>query len=63
MEERSFESLLRLAITGDHDAFEKLLNLYMPLINKNSYVDGQFDEDCKQYIMIQIALEISRFKI
>lgn len=39
------------------------IDLYMPLIDKSSIVDGQFDEDCKQYILLQVALQIMKFKI
>ena len=42
---------------------EKIIDLYMPLIDKSSIVDGQFDEDCKQYILLQVALQIMKFKI
>lgn len=58
-----FAEVLALATEGDHTALDKIYELYMPLIDKHSIVDGRFDEDCKQYIMIQVALQITRFKI
>lgn len=42
---------------------ELLLELYMPLINKYSYIDNVLDEDLRQYIMMHIALNISKFTI
>ena len=39
------------------------LELYMPLIEHHSYLYGRMDEDLKQYILIHIALNISKFKI
>ena len=48
-------------MAGSHEALEKILNLYMPLINHNSVINGVLDEDCKQYIMIHIALNIGKF--
>ncbi len=51
------------AISGSHEALEKLLELYAPLINKYSRINGQIDEDLQQYILIHIALNISKFTI
>lgn len=50
-------------ISGSHEALEKLLELYVPLIDKHSRVNGQIDEDLRQYILIHIALNISKFTI
>ncbi|MFT3951701.1 MAG: helix-turn-helix domain-containing protein [Oscillospiraceae bacterium] len=58
-----FLELLQGAAAGNHSNLEALLNLYMPLINKYSYIDGVLDEDCRQYILIHIALNISKFMI
>lgn len=37
--------------------------MYMPMINKYSMRNGQLDEDLRQYIMIHVALNISKFGI
>lgn len=58
-----FRMLLQSAVAGDHEAVEQILKLYMPLINKNSVIDGRLDEDCRQYILIHIALNIGKFII
>ena len=63
MRHLDFERILLHAIAGDHAAIEEIMNLYMPLIEKYSMIDGALDEDCKQYIMIRIALQVSRFRI
>ena len=57
-----FADLLRDAVSGKPDAIDELLRLYMPLINRNSVVDGRFDEDCRQYILLQVAAKIRKFK-
>ena len=44
-------------------AVEEILKLYMPLIDRYSYLNGKLDEDMKQYIMIHIALNISKFPL
>ena len=48
---------------GNHRDLETILELYMPMIEHNSYLYGRLDEDLKQYILIHIALNISKFKI
>jgi hypothetical protein len=56
MKQNDFRTILTTAVAGDHDALEIILRLYAPLINHNSIVDGQLDEDLRQYILIHIAL-------
>lgn len=63
MTNTEFRLLLESAVNGDSDALEKLLALYMPLINRLSRYDGWLDEDCRQYIMLHITLHISEFRI
>lgn len=60
---RSFSDLLRRAIDGDHAAIEEILELYEPLISHHSRVYGFVDEDCRQYIMMQIVAYIAKFQI
>ena len=47
MASKEFAELLTNAISGDYSSLEKIIDLYMPLIDKSSIVDGQFDGDCK----------------
>ena len=63
MTDKEFRKVLHAAITGDHAALEIILDMYGPLIRKNSHIDGIFDEDLHQYILIHIALKISQFNI
>ena len=63
MKPEEFRLTLRAAVTGSHEALEKIFELYAPLIDKHSRIDGQIDEDLRQYIMIHIALNISKFTI
>ena len=48
---------------GNHRDLETIPELYMPMIEHNSYLYDRLDENLKQYILIPIALNISRFKI
>ena len=58
----SFSELLRWAVNGELEAVDEILRLYMPLINRNSVVDGVFDEDCRQYILLRATGQIEKFK-
>lgn len=61
MKPGEFRVTLQAAVAGNHDALEKILDMYMPMINRHSIINGVLDEDCRQYILIHIALSISKF--
>lgn len=63
MNREKFCSVLSGAVAGRQEDLEQILELYMPLIDKNSYVNGRLDEDLKQYLMIHIALQIGKFPL
>lgn len=62
MTNKDFRQILSCAVTGDQDALADLIEMYMPLINRYSIVDGKLDEDLRQCILIEIAKSISNFK-
>ncbi len=62
MDSKEFELILRQAIDGDNDAIMSIIDLYEPLINNASIIDGKFDEDLKQFILLRIVRKISKFK-
>ena len=55
-----FKEILIKAQSGDSDAMTTLLEMYMPLINKHSYIDGQLDEDLRQNIILEIVKSIKK---
>ena len=63
MPKDEFAEVLVSAMAGNHEALEVLLELYEPLINKHCYIDGVLDEDLRQYILVHIALTISKFPL
>lgn len=63
MNHEEFFEMLQSAISGNHEDIEKLLEIYMPLINNNSYIHGKLDEDLNQYIIMHIVKNLSKFKI
>lgn len=62
MTSKEFELTLQQAIDGDNEAIMRIIELYEPLINNNSVIDGKFDEDLKQYILLRLIRKISKFK-
>ena len=58
-----FHSLLERAVSRDMNALEEILDLYEPLIDRYSRIDGIVDEDLRQHLLLHIALNISRFEI
>ena len=63
MNSQEFKFVLTHAISGNHDYIEIILKMYSPLINRSSYIKGQPDEDLRQYILMHIIKNISKFKI
>lgn len=61
MDKATFRNILQGAVAGSHDNLEIILELYSPLIDKHCYINGKFDEDLRQYILMRIALNISKF--
>ena len=58
----NFNDLLIEAKNNDSFAFESILNMYQPLIRKNSIVNGAFDEDLYQELCVVFVKCIKYFK-
>ena len=58
MTNEQFRELLIKAQAGDNEAMTDILEMYMPLINKHSYVNGRMDEDLRQNILLEIVKSI-----
>lgn len=61
MKPEEFRTLLQDAVSGHNDAVETILEMYLPLINNASIMNGKLDEDCRQYIMMHIFRNIRKF--
>ena len=59
----NFERLLLKAKEGNADAVLKILEIYKPLLIKNAIVNGRFDEDLYQELVITLLQCIQRFQI
>lgn len=62
MNAHEFRDTLERALSGDRTALETILLLYMPLINRYSRIDGELDEDLRQYILLHVVTKIGEFK-
>ncbi|MBQ8299870.1 MAG: helix-turn-helix domain-containing protein [Clostridia bacterium] len=59
---KSTIDLIVMARKGNNEAMAELLEQYMPLINKHSYINEKLDEDLRQEIFLKIISNISSFK-
>ena len=63
MKNLEFEKILKAAVSRDTAAIEKIIKMYEPLINSSSIVNGKFDEDLKQELILHIIQNINKFDI
>lgn len=57
-----FKNTLLLAQQGDEKAMEKLLNRYDPLLKKCSIIQGHFDEDLYQSLILEFVRAVWKTK-
>ena len=56
-----FRKVLEGATTGKKPDIETIIDLYLPLINRFSVINGVIDEDLRQDLMLHVALNLSKF--
>lgn len=59
----NFKELLILAQSGEDLAIKKIVEMYKPLLIKESIIDGIFDEDLHQELMLTLLRCIQKIKI
>ncbi|AFS77121.1 hypothetical protein Curi_c00390 [Gottschalkia acidurici 9a] len=62
LENSKLEKLVVKAQQGDGVAMSTLISMFYPLIRKNSYINGELNEDCVQELTIRLIIAIRRFK-
>lgn len=62
MDIKRFENLLEKIKSNDTDAIAEILTMYKPLIVSQSHINGKFDEDLYQHIVLHIIKKIAKFK-
>ena len=63
LDDYTFVQILQAAVAGSHSDLERILEEYEPLIRKYSYLNGVFDAELHQYLLIHIALNIHKFTL
>ena len=59
----NFKELIIRAKRGENSAIEELLDMYRPLLTKESIVEGVFDEDLYQELCMRFIYCIERFNV
>lgn len=59
----SFEEVLFQAQMGNQKAILQILEMFRPLLIKNSLVSGKFDEDLYQELRIEVLKCIRNFRV
>lgn len=57
-----FEEILFRAQQGDKKAMERILEMYRPMLVRNSLVNGYFDEDLYTELVIEVLKCIYQFQ-
>lgn len=57
-----FEEVLFRAKMDDKQAMEQIVEMYRPLLIKNALVNGVFDEDLYQELMLELMKCIRTFR-
>lgn len=63
MNNTNFKEILYSAIEGNSDSIYCLINMYMPLFDRFSYVDGIYDEDLRQHLFEHFIKNINKFHL
>ena len=58
----NFEEVLYRSQTGDKEAVLQILEMFRPLLIKNSLVNGRFDEDLYQELRLEVLKCIRGFR-
>ena len=59
----NFKELLLQAKTGRESAMISILEMYKPLLIKNSIINGRFDEDLYQELCVILVSCIHTFRV
>lgn len=63
MSNKDFRKILSGAILGDKYCLEIIIDMYKPLIDRLSIVEGTYDEDLRRYLLEHLIRNIRKFNI
>ena len=58
-----FKELLKQGKIGNDPAIAEIMNMYRPLLIKNSIINGSYDEDLFQELSITLLKCIRQFRV
>lgn len=58
-----FRKVVLKAVAGDHASVLSVIGLYSSLIKAQSIVDGKYNEDLAQHIILSILGELPKFVV
>ena len=61
-EDEELYILIKKAKQGDIKATFQIILKFEPLIDKHSYIDDKFNQECKDYIFEKLLRSIKNFK-
>lgn len=62
MSNKELFEVIKRAVNGDIKSKFEILILFDPLINSESYIKGNFSQECKDYIEDRVFESIGKFK-
>lgn len=54
--------LIQLAKKGNTKAIFEIILMFENYIDKNCYINGCFNQECKDYVIDRLLIEIKKFK-
>ena len=61
-EDYKLYKLIKLAKQNNTKAIFEIILMFENLIDKNCYINGCFSQECKDYIIDRLLIEIKKFK-
>lgn len=62
MNNKELYEVIKKAVNGDMKAKFEIILIFQELIEKESYINGKYSEECKDYIEDRILKDIEYFK-
>lgn len=62
VEDRELINLIKLAKKGDIKATFEIILIFEKNIDRQCYINGKFNQECKDYIIDKLFEEIKNFK-
>lgn len=62
MKDREVWEVFKKAKSGHEESIQKILEMFHPLLYKNSFLNGKFDEDCFQELSVKLINCIKSFE-